>query len=155
MELTTAEREDITTFPRVLIRSRMATLTIAGRAPRQLPFRALGTKRKHPAAAVTAAAYRACFIPTAVRQDMKLPMIAGAHAHEGVALLGAEQAGRLGDHARCSERTGACPRERWRRDRESITMTLLIDSPCRREGHARWLHLRTHPRWSPPTAAYG
>ena len=28
-------------------------------------------------------------------------------AHEGVALLGAEQARRLGDHPQCSERTGA------------------------------------------------
>src|SRR6266498_4863257 len=71
----TTEREENTTFPRVLVSNETATLIITGRAPSQLPLRAPGTNEKHPLAAATSAAYPRCFMPIAVRQDMTLPLL--------------------------------------------------------------------------------
>jgi len=48
LSVTTAEREENTTFPHVLVSNGTATLRITGRTPRQLPLRALSTKQKHP-----------------------------------------------------------------------------------------------------------
>src|SRR6266704_6086711 len=58
-----AEREENTIFPHVLVSTGTATLIITGRAPRQLPLRALSTKQKHPIAAATMPAYRAVSSP--------------------------------------------------------------------------------------------
>src|SRR5260370_22030964 len=67
LSVTTAEREENTTFPHVLVSNGTATLIITGRTPRQLPLRALSTKQKHPIAAATMPAYRAvsCPLPSA------------------------------------------------------------------------------------------
>src|SRR5207244_10941945 len=54
---TTAEREENTTFPHVLVSNRTATLRITDRAPRQLPLRALSTNEKHLVAVATRPAY--------------------------------------------------------------------------------------------------
>ena len=50
-------------LPHVLVSTGTATLIITGRAPRQLPLRALSTKQKHPITAATWPAYRAVSSP--------------------------------------------------------------------------------------------
>src|SRR6266511_3787331 len=90
VEVATAEREENTTFPRVLVSNETATLIITGRAPRQLPLRALGTNEKHPFAAATAPAYSKSFMPIPVREDMTLPLLPKTQVRQRADQVGAD-----------------------------------------------------------------